>query len=77
MSGYVIKSKAHREKCYSLQAGETPLAFPRRLGGRLHRAYRRPIDDPAIGGSAPISRVDSGAAPSALGDKGTAGSHLS
>jgi hypothetical protein len=33
MSGYVTKLKARREECYSLQAGEAPLAFSRRLGG--------------------------------------------
>jgi hypothetical protein len=70
MSGYITKSKAHREKCYSLQAGEAPPAFPRRHEG----AFAVPIgasaehtgalaDDPAVGGCAPISRVDSAAAP--------------
>jgi hypothetical protein len=40
MSGYVTKLKARREECYSLQAGEAPLAFSRRLGGGgLRSAY--------------------------------------
>jgi hypothetical protein len=41
MSGYISKSEACGKGRYLLQAGEAPLPFPRRFGGRLHRAYGR------------------------------------
>jgi hypothetical protein len=78
MSGYVTKLKARREECYSLQAGEAPLAFSRRLGGGGSAAPTgASVDDPATGGSAPALRVDSVMTPSTPGEGGAAGSHLS
>jgi hypothetical protein len=79
MSGYVTKLKARREECYSLQAGEAPLAFSRRLGGGGGSAAPKSatVDDPATGGSAPALRVDSVTTPSTPGEGSAAGSHLS
>jgi hypothetical protein len=83
MNGCFSKSRACGKECCLPQTGDAPLPLPRGLGGTSTApagASTVPAgtstDNPAVGGSAPASRINSTAAPSARGDGG-AGSHLS